>query len=428
MSVASCNQNSSRVLTRPRTLLFALAGGATVANVYAAQPLLYAIADELDIGRAAVGAVVTCTQIGYGLGLVLLVPLGDLLERRRLVTVQAVLLALALTAVATAGSAAALLAGLMGVGLLAVLTQSLVAFASVLAPDGERGRVVGTVTSGVVLGILLARTVAGALAGLAGWRAVYALSAVLTLVLAVALRRALPRATPGAAAPRADVPRTAAPRVAAPRTGGAWAGGRSVAADYRRALRSLARLPLREPVFRQRGLITLLVFASFSTLWSCVALPLSEAPLSLPSAAVGAFGLAGAAGAAAAAPAGRLFDRGFGRWTVGAGLALLALSWLPLALTRQSLWALGFGAVLLDFAVQAVHVTNQSVVLALDPTAGGRLIGGYMVFYSLGSALGAITSTAVYAAAGWSAVCLLGAAFSLLALLAWARTLRPALR
>ncbi|WP_051756749.1 MFS transporter [Kitasatospora purpeofusca] len=399
MSVASCNQNPPRVLTRPLTLLFALASGAAVANVYAAQPLLVAIADELDIGRAAVGAVVTCTQIGYGLGLVLLVPLGDLLERRRLVTAQAVLLALALAAVATAGNAAALLAGLMAVGLLAVLTQALVAFASALAPDGERGRVVGTVTGGVVLGILLARTVAGAVADLAGWRAVYALSALLTLVLAAALRRALPRTAPPTAR----------------------------RADYRRALRSLVRLPLREPVFRRRGLITLLVFAAFSTLWSSVALPLSDAPYSLTPAAVGAFGLAGAAGAAAAAPAGRLFDRGLGRWTAGAGLALLALSWLPLALTRQSLWALALGAVLLDFAVQAVHVTNQSTVLALDPAAGGRLIGGYMVFYSLGSALGAITSTAAYAAAGWSAVCLLGTAFSLLALLAWAAwDLRPA--
>lgn len=397
MSVASCNQNPPRVLTRPLTLLFALACGAAVANVYAAQPLLVAIADELAIGRAAVGAVVTCTQIGYGLGLILLVPLGDLLERRRLVTGQALLLALALAAVATAGSAAALLAGLMAVGLLAVLTQSLVAFAAVLAPDGERGRVVGTVTGGVVLGILLARTVAGTLAGLAGWRAVYALSAVLTLLIAAALRRALPRTVP-----------------------------RPGVVGYRQALRSLARLPLREPVFRQRGLITLLVFAAFSTLWSCVALPLSEAPLSLSPAAIGAFGLAGAAGALAAAPAGRLHDRGLGRWAVGAGLALLALSWLPLALTRQSLWALALGAILLDFAVQAVHVTNQTMVLALDPTAGGRLIGGYMVFYSIGSALGAITSTAVYAAAGWPAVCLLGATFSLLALLAWSRTLRPA--
>ncbi|MFB8234958.1 MFS transporter [Kitasatospora purpeofusca] len=399
MSVASCNQKSSHTLTRPLTLLLALASGTAVANVYAAQPLLAAMAEELDIGRTAVGAVVTCTQIGYGLGLVLLVPLGDLLERRRLVTAQAVLLAVALAAVATAGGAAALLAGLMGVGLLAVLTQALVAFASALAPDGERGRVVGTVTGGVVLGILLARTVAGAVADLAGWRAVYALSAVLTLAVAGALRLALPRTAPPTAP---------------------HSGGRSVAAEYRSALRSLARLPLREPVFRRRGVITLLVFAAFSTLWSSVALPLSEAPYSLTPAAVGAFGLAGAAGAAAAAPAGRLFDRGLGRRTAGAGLALLALSWLPLAFTRQSLWALALGAVLLDFAVQAVHVTNQSTVLALDPAAGGRLIGGYMVFYSLGSALGAIASTAAYAAAGWSAVCLLGAAFSLLALLAWA--------
>ncbi|MFJ2775203.1 MFS transporter [Kitasatospora sp. NPDC087315] len=399
MKVATCNQSPPRALPRHLTLLFALACGVAVANVYFAQPLLVAIADELAIGRAAVGAVVTLTQVGYGLGLILLVPLGDLLERRRLVTAQAVLLALALTVVATAGSAPVLLAGLAGVGLLAVLTQSLVAFASVLAPDGERGRVVGLVTSGVVVGILLARTVAGLLAGLAGWRSVYAFSAVLSLLVAGALRRALPRTLP-----------------------------RPDAAGYRPALRALVRLPLREPVFRRRGLITMLVFASFSTLWSCVALPLSEEPLSMSPAAIGAFGLVGAAGALAAAPAGRLYDRGRGQWTVGLGLGLLALSWLPLALTRQSLWALALGAILLDLAVQAVHVTNQTMVLALDPAAGGRLIGGYMAFYSVGSAVGAIASTAVYAAAGWPGVCLLGAAFSLLALAAWSWTLRPRAR
>ncbi|MFF2521946.1 MFS transporter [Streptomyces liangshanensis] len=400
--VATCNQitpPTRPALSRRTTLLFAVAGGAAVSNVYLAQPLLATLSHDFGIGAATVGAVVTLTQVGYGLGLFFLVPLGDLVDRRRLVVAQLLLLAATLAAVGTAATTAILLTALAATGFLAVVTQSLMAFAASLAEPVRRGRVVGAVTSGIVTGILLARTASGALADLAGWRAVYLCSAALTLVLTLALHRALPRSA------QPDTPAPAAPRLA-----------------YRALLRSTLALFAEERVFRIRALFALLVFAAFSTLWSCVALPLSEPPLSLSHTAIGAFGLAGAAGALAAAPAGRLHDRGLGARTTGVALALLVVSWLPLALTRQSLWALAIGAVLLDLAVQAVHVTNQSMIFALRPDAGGRLMGGYMVFYSIGSAVGAVASTAVYARAGWGAVCVLGAVFSVLGLLLWAVT------
>ncbi|MEU7576659.1 MFS transporter [Streptomyces sp. NPDC041068] len=384
-------QASPAVLPRGSTALFALAGGIAVANVYFAQPLLVALGDEFGISPVALGAIVTLTQVGYGLGLFFLVPLGDLLDPRRLITAQLLLLGVALLLVATATTAAVLLAGMAVVGLLAVVTQSLVACAASLARPERRGRVVGTVTSGIVVGILLARTVSGLLSDLAGWRSVYLTSAVLACAAAVALHRVVP-------------PRQAAPP----------------ALGYGRLLASTVRLFAQERLLRLRALFALLVFASFSTLWSSVALALSDPPMSLSQTAIGAFGLLGAAGALAANAAGRLNDRGHANRTTGFGLALLVLSWLPLAFTRQSLWALAIGVILLDLAVQAVHVTNQNVIHALRPDAGSRLIGGYMVFYSIGSAAGAIAATALYSTAGWTAVCLLGAGFSGLALVFWA--------
>jgi predicted MFS family arabinose efflux permease len=382
------------VPSRGVVTLFAVACGAAVANVYFSQPLLVTMGHDLAMSPALVGSVVTLTHVGYGLGLLLLVPLGDAVDRRRLIVAQLLLLVLALAVVATARTAAILLAGIAATGLLAVVTQTLVAFAASLAPPAGRGRVVGLVTSGVVTGILLARTASGLVADLAGWRFAYLASASLTALLALVMHRVLPR--------HSSAPPTPLP--------------------YGRLLRSTVTLFAQERLLRLRGLLGLLVFAAFSTLWSSIALPLSEAPYFWSHSAIGALGLAGAAGALAASAAGRLNDRGLSRRTTGIALALLAASWLPLAFTRGSLWALLVGVVLLDLAVQAVHVTNQTLIYGLHPDAGSRLIGGYMVFYSIGSGTGAITATVLYAAAGWGAVCALGAAFSCLGLLLWAFT------
>ncbi|MGH8334051.1 MAG: MFS transporter, partial [Pseudomonas sp.] len=174
-------------------LLFAIACGLAVGNVYYAQPLLDAMAESFAMDPATIGIVVTLTQVGYGAGLVLLVPLGDLLNRRRLIVTQTLLSALALLMIALAPNNIWLLIGMTLTGLLAVVTQVLVAYAATLAIPEQRGRVVGVVTSGIVVGILLARTVAGGMADLAGWRSIYLLSAGLTLVMALLLFRVLPK-------------------------------------------------------------------------------------------------------------------------------------------------------------------------------------------------------------------------------------------
>ncbi len=319
-------------------LLFAIACGLAVGNVYYAQPLLDAMAEAFAMSPASIGIVITLTQIGYGIGLVLLVPLGDRLNRRRLIVTQTLLSAVALLMIALAPNSLWLLLGMTLTGLLAVVTQVLVAYAATLAIPAQRGRVVGVVTSGIVVGILLARTVAGAMADLAGWRAIYLLSAGLTLLMALLLLRVLPRhesARPSSA--------------------------------YGPLIVSVFRLFKQEPVLRQRAILALLTFASAMVLWTPMVLPLAAPPLSLSHSEIGLFGLAGAAGALAAARAGHLADRGLGQWVSGVSLLLMLASWLPIALTQSSLWALLLGVITLDLGLQAVHVTSQSMIYSVRP-------------------------------------------------------------
>ncbi|MFJ5254333.1 MFS transporter [Pseudomonas sp. NPDC088414] len=385
----------SQPLKSSVVLLFAIACGLAVGNVYYAQPLLDAMAEAFAMSPATIGIVITLTQIGYGIGLVLLVPLGDLLNRRRLIVTQTLLSAAALLMIALAPNSVWLLLGMTLTGLLAVVTQVLVAYAATLAIPAQRGRVVGVVTSGIVVGILLARTVAGAMADLAGWRAIYLLSAGLTLLMALLLLRVLPKNE--AAQP---------------------------ASRYGALIASVFRLFRQEPVLRQRAILALLTFASAMVLWTPMVLPLAAPPLSLSHSEIGLFGLAGAAGALAAARAGHLADRGLGQWVSGLSLLLMLASWLPIALTQSSLWALLLGVITLDLGLQAVHVTSQSMIYSVRPEAQSRLTAGYMLFYSIGSALGSITSTAMYAWAGWTGVCLLGAAINAVALGYWWLTVK----
>lgn len=377
-------------LSSALTFLFAVTCALAVATVYLAQPLLESMARELSLPASGIGLVVTATQAGYAAGLLFVVPLGDLLHRKTLILTQLLLSALALCIVGIAQRGSVLMGAMVLVGLMAVLIQVVVAYAAALAGPAQRGQAVGTVTSGVVLGILLARLVSGTLADLAGWRSVYFVSAALMASMALVLWRVLPT--------------TALPNV---KTG------------YLALLRSMWQLLLTERTLRVRGTFALLIFAAFSVLWTAMVLPLSAPDLALSPTQIGLFGLAGVAGALAASRAGRLADQGKGNRTTGVALALLTLSWLPSAFVHHSLLALILGVVLLDFAVQAVHVTNQSLIFAARPDAQSRLVGVYMCFYSLGSGLGAIAATYTYAQAGWLGVCLLGAAISATGLLYW---------
>lgn len=382
---------AGRGLSAAMALVFALACGLSVANIYFAQPLLDAMAHDLDIAPAAIGMVVTFAQIGYALGLILIVPLGDLWNRRRLVVGQIALSAIGLVIVGMAPHAAVLFGGMALVGVLAVVVQVLVAFAATLATPAERGRAIGTVTSGVIAGILLARFASSALADIGGWRMVYLVSAGLMLGMAALLWRVLPCRQPSAIA----------------------------GVSYPSLLRSMARLFVEQPILRERALFAFLIFANLNVFWTSIVLPLSAPSFALSRTTVGLLGIAGFAGALAARNAGRLADLGWGQRTTGLSLMLMLAAWAPIACLQTSLWLVVAGVIMLDFALQAVHVTSQSLIVAARPDAASRLIGGYMVFYSLGSAAGAITSTLVYAMAGWTGVCMLGAGISAAALLVW---------
>lgn len=380
-------------LTRYVTLLFAIACGMSVANIYFAQPLLDELSNEFNMDYSIIGILITVTQIFYALGLLLLVPLGDLLNQRRLIIGQMAISMAALVIVGTASSGTMLFAGLALVGLLAVVTQTIVAFVATIAAPAERGRAVGMVTSGIVIGILLARTISGVLKDLAGWRSVYLVSAALMLLMVYALYKVLP-----------NVER------------------KVKTLPYSQLLKSVLMLFLQERLLRIRAVLAMLIFTAFSILWTPLVLPLSAPPLSLSHSAIGAFGLVGVVGALAAAKAGKLADRGYGQRTTGIALSLLLLSWLPISYTEQSLFALVIGIILLDLAVQAVHVTNQSMIFVLHPQARSRMVAGYMIFYSIGSAAGSIASTHIYAQYGWHGVCLLGASVSAVALIFWVMT------
>jgi predicted MFS family arabinose efflux permease len=377
-------------LSASLTLLFSVTCALAVANVYFAQPLLDSMAQSLGVASSMIGVVVTATQVGYALGLLFIVPLGDLVNRKRLILTQVLLSAVALAAVGAAQQWLALLGAMIVMGLLAVVVQILVAYAAMLATPSQRGHAVGTVTSGIVLGILLARFTSGLIADIAGWRAVYFVSSGLMLTIAAVLWKV--------------VPVTAPPRHQD---------------SYLALISSVFKLFVTERILRARGLLALLIFAAFSVLWTSMVLPLSAPPLSLSHTAIGMFGLAGVAGALAARRAGRWADQGLGQRVTGISLGLLTLSWLPITFAETSLIALICGVVLLDFAVQAVHVTNQSLIFAARPDAQSRMVGAYMCFYSVGSALGAAAATQVYALWGWIAVSLLGASISATALVLW---------
>jgi predicted MFS family arabinose efflux permease len=253
------------------------------------------------------------------------------------------------------------------------------------------------VTSGVVVGILGSRVAAGALAAVWGWRSVYAVLAVLLVALACLLPRLLP-------------PDTRAER-----------------ATYLEVLTSFGLL-FRERLFVSRGLIAFFLFASFGTLWSGLALPLAAAPWHLSTAQIGLFGIAGLAGALGAARAGRWADSGFASAVTGGALVLLAASWLAIGHASWSLQLVIAGVIVLDFAVQAVHVSNQHLLTMAHPGRISSVMGGYMVFYSLGSALGAATTTAVFSVAGWTGSSILGAAFATCAFIVWAFSRRNSAR
>ncbi|MCL6297008.1 MFS transporter [Streptomyces kronopolitis] len=384
-------------LGRGTLLLMSVATGLSVAGNYFAQPLLNVIGHDLGLSTSTAALVVTVAQVGYALGLLLLVPLGDLLERRRLAVTLTAATAVFLTVTASAPNAALLLTGTALTGLTSVAAMVVVPYAATLAAPAERGRTVGTVMTGLLLGILLARTAAGLLADVGSWRTVYWVNAALMLIMAVLLRLKLPTLrTP--------------------------AGLR-----YPALLRSMLGLFVQEPVLRRRAALGALIFAGFSVLWTALAFLMSGPSYGWQESAIGLLGLVGAAGSLSASAAGRLADRGLVHHVTGAGAFLLLGSWGLLAAGGAgggwSLAALLAGVIVLDLAVQAVHISNQNMVFGVRPEARNRLNSVYMTSYFAGGAAGSALTSVVWGTSGWSGVCILGAALAAMTVLVWAADL-----
>lgn len=385
-------------MSRGLVWLMAAAAGLSVANLYYHQPLLGDIGRTFQASDRALGLIPTVSQVGYALGLLFIVPLGDSLERRRIIVLMSALVSLALVGVAVAPGLPWMVAASGLAGVTTVVPQLLVPFAANLAPEASRGRVVGTVMSGLLIGILLSRTASGFLGVRFGWRAMFWFAAALMLVLTGVLRLTLPKQPVSAPLP------------------------------YPALLRSLGGLVREEPVLRLHSLLGALTFGGFSAFWATLALHLQAMPQHYGPQVAGLFGVVGVAGAVAAPLAGRYADVRGDRRINALAIGILLLSFGVLGVVGQGLWGLALGVILLDLGAQANHISNQTRVYALRPEARNRLNTVYMVTYFAGGASGAWLGSLAWSRWGWSGVCAVGGAMALTGLAALGLAGAPARR
>ncbi|WP_102958954.1 MFS transporter [Mangrovicella endophytica] len=368
------------------TVLIATCCGALAANIYYAQPLIALIGDSVGMARASESAIVTVSQIGYAIGLLLLVPIGDVIDSRRLIIATMAANVLSLICMAAAPGAALLFAAMAIVGVTSAAAQMLVPLAASLAPPDARGRIVGNVMVGLLLGILLARPVASFLSGYVGWRGVFALSAGLITLLAFACLLWLPN------------------RPTAPRQ------------SYATLIASLGRLFVTQPVLRRRGFYHAAIFASFSMFWTGAPLILLRPPFELSSNGVALFALAGVLGVLAAPVAGRLADRGHSRRGTILAIATAIGAFAVAILGQSHIAALVAAGILIDLGAQANLVIGQREIYQLDPALRNRLNSIYMTMFFLGGAAGSALTSPVLESFGWPGLCILGMAFPAAAL------------
>ncbi|HEY4279965.1 MAG TPA: MFS transporter [Conexibacter sp.] len=388
----------SNRLDRRLVALMAFACGAAVANLYYAQPLLDTIADKLHTSQGIAGLIVTATQIGYAAGLLLVVPRGDIVDRRHLITRLLLVCAAALGVAAASPNVAVLAVALTAVGITSVVAQVLVPFAGDLASDEERGKVVGMVISGLLTGILSARILSGIIADLAGWRTVYVVAAVLMVALALTLRRVLPEMAV-----------------------------RSTA-RYGELLHSVGTLVRTEPVLRLRMAYGIFGMLTFTLLWTALTFLLSGAPYNYSDATIGIFGLAGLMGATVAQGAGRLVDRGLANIATACFWALVLVGWVLIDIGGTVLIPLIVGLLVLDAGVQGQHITNQSLIFQLRPEARSRLTTAYMTGNFIAAAIGSALASALWGLGGWGLVSGVGLGSSTAALIVWLASQRAVRR
>jgi predicted MFS family arabinose efflux permease len=388
------NAEKGQVLSDRAVWLLAASCGVVIANIYYNQSLLVDMARSIDPGVQDIGLIPTLTQVGFSLGLLFLLPLGDTVERRGLIVRMASALCVFLLLATFSPNLAMLCVSSLLIGVMATIAQQIIPFGAQLAGPARSGKVVGTLMSGLLLGVLLARSVGAVVSAHAGWRVMLGVAAVATAGTVIVLRRALPLA-----APKATLP-------------------------YPQLLQSLWHLIKTQPVLRQSSMMGAMFFASFSVFWSTMALLLEGAPFHYSGDIVGLYGLVGAAGILASPMSGRMADRGEGRKVLwGAGVLAVA-GYIVLRASGHSGIGIAAGVVLLDMGVWGAQTANQHRIFAIAPEARSRLNSVYMVCYFAGGAFGSAVGSIAWRLGGWHAVTWVGGILAAVPLLVLATSAR----
>lgn len=356
----------------------ALCTGLIVANIYYCQPLVVLISREFKVAESTAGSISFFTQIGYALGLLFLVPLGDMFEKRKQIVYTTALAVASLIMAALSVSLSMLTVACVLIGCTSVVPQMILPLAAQLSPPNKRGKVIGIVMSGLLIGILLSRSVSGFVGAWLGWRAMFWIAAAISVLLLLAMNFVFPPAPP------------------------------YFTGTYGSLMKSLGVLVRKQPVLREAAAINALTFSSFGMFWTTMVLHLSNPPFRFHSDQVGLFGLAAVAGALIAPLIGGSADKGNPRVAIGYGLLIVVISFVLFYLFGWSVTGMVFGIVLLDLGQQSVHVSNQARVYALLPEARNRLNTVYMTVSFVGTSLGSAIGLWVWDRAGWTGICAAG--------------------
>jgi predicted MFS family arabinose efflux permease len=356
----------------------AVASGATVANLYYSQPLLEELSRFFHASQPAIGVSAMLIQVGYALGLLFLVPLGDIRERRSLINTVLLCSIGALLLISFSQRIGLFLVSSLLLGITSVVPQLLVPFAAQMAPPHERGKVIGNVMGGLIIGILLSRTLSGAVGSALGWQAVYRLAALMLGLLAVAFILFLPRSRPGAVM------------------------------GYFALIRSLRAVIRSEPVLREASIVSGLMFGAFSAFWTTLSFLLKAPPFNMGAQVAGLFGLVAAAGALSASTVGRITDRVSPRLTLAVAIVLSVLSYLCFLVLGYRMAGLVAGVIGLDIGMQSAHISNQARIYALDADSRNRINAVYMVAIFAGGAAGSMLGSFGWDLFGWHGVCVVG--------------------
>jgi predicted MFS family arabinose efflux permease len=363
-------------LSKKNVLFMAAATGLIVANLYYCQPLIILIAKEFNIPNADAGTITYLTQAGYAIGLFLMVPLGDKIERKSQILYTTFASVIALIIAATAQSYFVLEIASLLIGITSIVPQLILPLAASLSAPEERGKVVGTIMSGLLVGILLSRTLSGFIGDIFGWRAMFWIASGLCLVLFFIIRKQFPYNKP------------------------VFKG------SYKQLIGSLFTLIKEQPLLREATLINVFSFAQFGAFWTTMVLLLSEEPFNFTSTTIGLFGIIGASGALAAPLVGKLSDKGSSRIAVGYGCMLIAFSFVIFYFSGSSVIGIVLGIVFIDIGMQGVHISNQTRVYSILPDARNRMNTVFMSFSFLGTAAGSAFGLFLWRFGGWHAVTL----------------------